>query len=195
MNILTQKQIEAFWGKVDKDNSNHFYENERCWIWIAYCNLKGYGVMRLGIKTELAHRVSWIIAHGEIPDNLDVLHHCDNPRCIRPSHIWLGTHQENMRDMMMKGRGNQLSGDNHPARLHPETRARGDTHFSRLHPEKLARGENNGSSKLTWEQVREIRRRYAPWGRGGDNSTTLAKEFGVSHVNILDIVKNVTWRE
>jgi hypothetical protein len=180
MNSITQKDIDRFWQRVDKEKSTTFYKNERCWEWAAGHIPDGYGTIKISGKLELAHRVSWVIANGGIPDGLHVLHHCDNPGCVRQSHIWLGTHQDNMDDKATKGRGNQ---------------PRGDNHYSHTHPEKLARGESHANSKLTWEQVREIRKRYAWFGIGGDSSLTLAKEFGVDNVAILKIVRNETWKE
>lgn len=197
MNNITQKDIDRFWGHVDKTSSTTFYNNERCWEWTARRMPRGYGVTYMGGKTELAHRVAWTIANGEIHDGLFVLHRCDNPPCCNPSHLFLGTDQDNVDDMMRKGRGNYeaISGDRSWLRLHPEKVARGDKHPSHLHPEKMARGEDSGTSKLTWEQVREIRRRYKRWGIGGDSTTTLAKEFGVGDVTIWQIVNNKTWKE
>lgn len=71
-----------------------------------------------------AHRVAWQLTNGEIPEGLQVLHRCDNPACVRPSHMWLGTQAENLADMRQKGRGSpppRLAGGKHPlAKLSPE---------------------------------------------------------------------------
>lgn len=195
MNILTQKDIERFWGKVDKNKSTTFYNGTRCWEWVGRHLAKGYGQMDIGSGGEQAHRVSWVTAYGEIPDGLWVLHHCDNRSCVSPSHLFLGTHQDNMDDMAMKGRKVVATGDKNGSRLHPEKLARGDKNGMRLHPEKVQRGERNGNSKLTWPQVREIRHRYAFLGIGGEGSYKLAKEFGVDSSIILDIVKKRIWKE
>lgn len=180
MNSITEKTVVNFWGKVDKEKSTTFYNGTRCWEWTARRNPKGYGQFSVGKKMEQAHRVSWVMANGNIPYKLQVLHHCDNPSCVNFQHLFVGTNKDNADDREMKGRGNH---------------AKGDRHGTHTHPEKVARGENAGLAKLTWEQVRTIRRRYAWCGIGGDSSTTLAKKFGVHYSTILDIVRNKVWKE
>ena len=73
-----------------------------CWTWTAGLSDKGYGRFTLG-KEQYAHRASWIFYHGN-PGALDVLHRCDNPKCVNPNHLFLGTHTDNMHDMIRKGR-------------------------------------------------------------------------------------------
>ena len=113
--------VERFWSKVDKSGD--------CWVWTAGTSPLGYG--RIYVNPggpQLAHRVSWQLAHGLIPEGLYVCHHCDNPPCVRPEHLYVGTDLDNVRDMMNRGRG---------------FRARGDQH---------------GKTKLSEEQVQEIHR-------------------------------------
>ena len=88
-----------FWKKVRK--------TETCWIWIAGVNAKGYGTMKPEGEyiPMLAHRFSWTLHCGEIPGGLCVLHKCDNPSCVRPDHLFLGTRADNNIDMHAKGRG------------------------------------------------------------------------------------------
>ena len=91
---------ERFAAKVIKGDG--------CWRWSAKKNNAGYGMIRPTNSQkdgfELAHRVSWVLAHGPIPEGMLVLHACDNPECTNPAHLWLGTHGDNSRDMMQKGR-------------------------------------------------------------------------------------------
>lgn len=96
--------LERFWAKVEKSQ-----EPDGCWIWKGTHNGKGYGkIGKRGHNLQAyAHRVSWLIANGAIPDGLEVLHNCptgDNPKCVNPAHLFLGTHQENFDDCVKKGR-------------------------------------------------------------------------------------------
>jgi hypothetical protein len=84
-----------------------------CWEWQAAKYGNGYGVAmrRGGRKTTGAHRISYVLFNGEFDKRLSVLHKCDNPPCINPAHLFLGTHSENMRDMAEKGR--RIIGSDH----------------------------------------------------------------------------------
>jgi HNH endonuclease len=74
-----------------------------CIEWTKF-RLRGYGLQKFRGKTRLAHRVAWMLANGEIPDGLCVLHRCDNPPCVNVDHLFLGTHADNVADKMAKGR-------------------------------------------------------------------------------------------
>ncbi len=76
-----------------------------CWHWQGTIRPDGYGYARYNGHRILAHRLSWLVHYGPIPSGLWVLHRCDNPICVKPEHLWLGTHQANMDDMSSKGRG------------------------------------------------------------------------------------------
>ena len=77
--------------------------NGDCWIWTA-CVVKGYGSIVFSRVARQAHRVSWELFMGDIPDNLFVCHHCDNPPCVNPNHLFLGTAKDNYHDMKNKNR-------------------------------------------------------------------------------------------
>jgi hypothetical protein len=87
---------DRFWAKVNKTNG--------CWPWTASCNSEGYGKFWNGKKLVLATRWLWESMHGQIPPRLLVCHTCDNPLCVRPDHLFLGTHQDNSQDSIAKGR-------------------------------------------------------------------------------------------
>lgn len=99
---------KRFWKFVDKKSDNE------CWNWLGGIKDTGRGNFYLDGKTIQAHRMSWLIHFGEIPDGLDVLHTCDNGKCVNPNHLFLGTQLDNIRDMESKGRAVHLRGDNDP---------------------------------------------------------------------------------
>lgn len=96
---------ERFWAKVNKDGPTVRAELGPCWAWTADRNHKGYGRLQLGGNVvELAHRYSWALHVGPIPEGMLVCHHCDNPVCVRPEHLFVGTAKDNTADMIAKGR-------------------------------------------------------------------------------------------
>lgn len=160
----TPNDIARFWGKVDKESSSIFYNGTRCWEWNGSRHGKGYGHLQVGRSNHKAHRVSYVVAFGNIPQGLQALHHCDNPPCTNPDHLFLGTNQDNVSDKVRKGRQ------------------------ARSGPTSPARGESNGKHKLTNAQIEDIRRRYAYKGIGGEDTYQLAKAFGVHSSHISRIV-------
>lgn len=100
-----------FWAKVRK--------SDQCWIWTA-CNTRGYGVFWVKGKKVVATRFVWTLTHGkEVPPDLVVMHSCDNPTCVNPSHLSLGTHADNVADKVNKGRQSGPSRKTHCLRGHP----------------------------------------------------------------------------
>jgi hypothetical protein len=96
---------ERFWAKVDKDGPVHSVLGTPCWLWTGARDSAGYGNLKLrSFVTDKAHRVSWALNFGPIPDDAFVLHRCDNPPCVNPGHLYLGGHLENMADMVERDR-------------------------------------------------------------------------------------------
>ena len=75
-----------------------------CWIWTAALDTDGYGMIAVGNTPKPAHRIAWMLNNGPIPEGRHVLHTCDNPCCVNPNHLFLGTHSDNMKDASKKGR-------------------------------------------------------------------------------------------
>ena len=151
-----EKAISVFWSKVRK-----LPGKDACWEWLAGCYSSGYGSATYEGKQDRAHRIAWQLANGEIPAGMDVLHKCDNVKCVRASHLFLGTQADNNLDKYLKGRCY-----NGPPGIH--------------------RGELNSNAKITDAQAAEIRRRgklerYAP----------LALVFGLSCNYVSKIVRGV----
>jgi|SRR6266568_735832 len=101
-NRKKKPMAERFWTKVNK------LPGDGCWNWTAHIGPGAYGSFGMGGRnaTILAHRASWIIHFGEIPAGMNVLHKCDNGACVRPDHLFLGDQQDNVDDMISKGRSN-----------------------------------------------------------------------------------------
>ncbi len=167
----TPRDIERFWLYVNK--------TEGCWEWQSTIGTGGYGMFWLQGRSRIAHKVSYIIEHSiaydSIPSGIFVCHSCDNRRCVRPDHLWLGTTDDNMADMVAKGRS-----------------LKGARNASHIAGGAYQRGELNGRAKLTPEQVIEIRRRSTTHYHG--LWTQLAREYDVTPVAIRNIVKGKLWR-
>lgn len=96
---------EGFWSRAKAGGG--------CWNWRGAKNGYGYGYVNVDGRKVGAHRIAWIFTHGSIPEGMFVCHSCDNPKCVNPSHLWLGTHVQNMADRNSKGRNKRMSGENH----------------------------------------------------------------------------------
>ena len=155
-------RVEAFFKRVEKHGEND------CWPWAGYQkrgpkNPMPYGVLGWKGKQSRAHRVAFELANGEIPEGMMVLHTCDNTLCCNPAHLYLGNHAQNMRDMV-----------------------------DRQRRKGTGAGSSNGRSKLTQEQVAEIRALYAS---GGLSQDKIAARYGVSQFAISAIVRNKRYKE
>lgn len=142
--------------------------NNECIEWPWYCANSGYGQISWRNQRVRTHRVAWEITFGPIPKGLHVLHHCDNPPCINPRHLFLGTNADNMADMKAKGRSGM-----------------------RNHPERAARGERHGMAKLDESEVKDIRTYHHTKIY---TQAELADVYGVSDSTIGRIVHKKAWR-
>lgn len=166
----------------------HVAKSAGCWEWTGSRHRNGYGQFYYR-GPAMAHRVSWELANGPVPDGMLVCHRCDNPPCVRPDHLFLGTQADNLVDMVSKGR--------HWTAHHPERLSRGDAHWTRNRPgykpaitrEQLVRGERHPAAKLTADDVREIRRLRSE----GMPILTLSKAFGVKRPSIKRILNGTGW--
>ena len=154
---------------IDQKFFPYVQKTEECWIWSGSRFESGYGRLFVGGKSVRAHRVSWVLNRGPIPKGILVLHKCDNRPCVNPDHLFLGTPQDNMDDMMAKGRG--ISG-------------------MKIHPERACRGEMAHRAKLTASKVVEIR----ALREQGVIYEKIAKKYGVTKRAIICVVKRLSWK-
>lgn len=157
---MDKKYIGLFWQKVRKTGY--------CWEWTGAKTEKGYGVAWDGDHTQKAHRVSYMLAHGRMPE-LCVLHRCDNPACVNPDHLFLGTRAENNADMLAKGR--HVAGGTHT-----------DGNYKR--------GEKHHGAILTPDLVRAIRR-----DKQHLSYSQLAKKYNIGLTTAFKVVKRITWND
>jgi hypothetical protein len=108
---MDEKTVARFLAKVDKRGPGE------CWPWKAGIKSEGYGGFRVGEVVDRAHRVSYVIHHGDIPAGMVVCHRCDNPPCVNPGHLFLGTHGDNARDRDAKGRRGTIGAKHGMAKL------------------------------------------------------------------------------
>ena len=177
---LTDKEKSKFWSKVLKTNC--------CWIWNGWIKKNGYGGINFSGKNFYAHRISFIIANGEIPDSQPVIcHRCDNPRCVNPSHLFAGTTLDNVRDMISKGR---RCPKETMRRLIKKAAQRGKNHYTHRNPDLIRRGEQHPNSKLKSWQIKRIKIIYAS---GVVTQKQVGILFGIHRSHVSLIVNSKTW--
>jgi DNA-binding CsgD family transcriptional regulator len=147
-----EQALAVFWSRVDKSGGE-----EACWLWTAGRHPDGYGrVMWRGVARN-AHRVAYEIATGVELEGGEVCHKCDNPQCVNPAHLFLGTHRDNIADMFRKGRS------------------------------VAPRGAANHRTKLTDQQVAEIREL---WANGGVTQPQIARKYGITREYVSMLVRH-----
>jgi len=166
--FISNQAIESrFWTKIDKTP-----RRTGCWLWRGTFFTDGYGAFAIHGRNTRAHRFSYELHYGRLLPGFSVLHRCDVKPCVNPAHLFPGTQDDNMKDAMRKGR--KPSGDQHPARRHPE---------------KLPRGEAHGRAKLTELQVQEIRHL-----QGTCSQEHIAKLYGLCRATVSAIHRHRIWK-
>jgi len=153
---------ERFWAKVDKTS--------RCWLWTGGHDIKGYGRFRpvsTGPQRQATH-VAWELTYGTpVTEGHFLCHRCDNPPCVRPAHLYVGTRLDNAADWVARGEN-----------------------AMQTHPELVLRGTMAWNVKMTDETVRQMR---ALWSVGGITTYQLAERFGVSQRTAYKVVSHKGW--
>ncbi len=170
MGIIPQAYPERFWKRVNRTDG--------CWVWTASTVTGGYGKFWDGKRHVRAHRYAWEMVNGPVPNGLEVLHTCDNPPCVNPAHLFLGTQADNMRDMVRKGR---MWTQQHPDRA--------ALNLDRIRPLDQ-RGELNGRARFTADDIRKIRQMAAD----GVTQREIARIVGMSRSHVAAIVLRKKWR-
>lgn len=150
---------ERFWENVEKKGA------DKCWDWTGAFDGRGYGRIGIDGRNVAAHRFSYELHFGSIPDGMEVCHSCDRPPCCNPAHLWLGTHADNIRDAVKKGR--------------------------KIMPKSDNRGQRHGMSRFTDSDVIALREEYA----GCNISILkFAQSHNIPYPTMLVIIKRRRWK-
>lgn len=151
-------------------------ENGQCLEWSGTRSPCGYGLIGRGVNfPRLAHRCAWWLTFGQIPEGMQVCHRCDNPQCVNPDHLFLGTQADNVADMISKGRH-----VGHPRAYRPRLKNEG---------KGIPRGAERFRAKLTDALVIEMRRRRL----NGETVRSLASHFGVATSGVIRVCRGDLW--
>ena len=122
---VSMTPVDRFWSKVNKDGPTQPHMTTPCWVWTgAVLQQSGYGEVKWTGRIQRVHRVSWCLTGKILPVGALVLHHCDNRVCVRPEHLYIGTHKDNYSDMVTRGRWHALVGTAAPHAKLDETAVR-----------------------------------------------------------------------
>lgn len=164
---MRKNTLGDFWRHVAEP------DERGCRLWTGLKNVHGYGKFFYEGKYHLAHRLAYEMGVGPIEQGMSICHECDIPACVEHSHLFQGTHKENIADAKRKGRTAK-----------PWLRG------IRRDPDRVFHGETHHKARLNPEKVRDIRQRY----QGGETQQSLAEEYGVTQASVSALVLGKTWK-
>lgn len=159
--FIKQSAVVRFWAKVNKRGPDD------CWPWMAGKDNWGYGMFWLEDRTLHASRVAWLLTNGSIPEGMEICHSCDNPLCVNPRHLFMGSQLVNIADRENKGRRDE-------------------------HLPPISKGEKHPRAKLNDDLVRMARDAYKSGVYGAVGK--LAKAYGVNYYTLYNAASNRVWK-